>query len=60
MEPGDWTGDHHSERPPQQCGLSEVLQQCLPGLHRLHLVHQSVGHPGRRQVCAHTHVSVPA
>lgn len=56
MESGDRSGDNVPDRSPQQRGVSPLQLQF--GLHRVHLLHQSVGHPGLSQVHPNTDVSV--
>lgn len=57
VELGDWAGDRSSQRPPQQCGLHQVLQPLRTRVLRVHLLHQGVGHSGLSQVHSDTHVS---
>ena len=56
VELGDGAGDHVVGWPPQQRGVCAL--QLQPGLHRLHLLHQGVGHPRLGQVHPHPLVSV--
>lgn len=55
MEPGDGSGDNVPLWTPQQRGVCAL--QLQSGLHRLHLLHQSVGHPGLGQVHPNPDVS---
>lgn len=48
MEPSDGSGDNVPGRSPQQRGVRALQLQL--GVHRLHLLHQGLGHPGLRQV----------
>lgn len=56
MESGDGSGDNVPGWSPQQRGVSPL--QFQRGLHRLHLLHQSLGHPGFGQVHPNINVSV--
>lgn len=55
MESGHGTGDHVSGWPPKQRSVGAL--QLQSGFHHLHLLHQSLGHPGLSQMHPDTHVS---
>lgn len=57
VEPGDGSGDHHPQRPPKQCGVSQVLSFLLPGFLRFHFLYQGLGHTWHGQMCPHIYVS---
>ncbi|CAM4664935.1 unnamed protein product [Lepidochelys olivacea] len=57
VEPGDGPGNRLAEGLPQQRGVRQLVQPLGAGVHRLHLLHQGVGHPGLGQVRPHPHTS---